>query len=246
MGVRTNTPAADELVRRALAGIWVPGVDAPPNFSVSLELPDGSTAPTKRAKLNILYRSSSMVIRSRSPRRVVEGLASFMSSYEGTADQLLVSVDRAIVGRDQAILVPAALTGALETLDPRLRRKGWRFVDSLLSVIDADTGELVVRDPAVRVDPTAFDGVDDGAAGELPAVPPGRYPVARWILGAPGSTDMSRAGAVATAIRAVTTDPLGPALTLRALAKVFERTRPSPADLTAGDAEVLRVVATIG
>lgn len=241
------------MLRRALRASLVEGVQSPPNFSVSINL-GGPPAPGRPGgggtRLNILYRSSTMVVRSRRPRRVVEALASYLSTHGSALDGLLLTVGAAIVGGGRAVIVPNNLMGSFEAIQPRLERAGWRFVDSFLTAIDPDTAEMIVRAPIVAVDPIVLgelDEVNGRGREELPPVPPGRYPVAGWVFlrgsGAEGA--MSRAAGVAAAIETVIKEPLGPAHTLHALAQVFTEAVPRSMTFTGavGAAEALVAVA---
>ena len=79
LGVRSTSERADQLIRRFLAAHYVEDVEAPPNCSVALADP----APRRSAvqDLHLLYRSSSLVVRTRSPSRVLRGLAAHLSAF---------------------------------------------------------------------------------------------------------------------------------------------------------------------
>lgn len=250
LGVRSNSLATDELVRNVLAPCWVPGVEAPPNYSVWIEAPTQGEHSSPATALHRLYRSSGLVVRSRDSRRVIDGLVSYLSTHADPHDGLLPSVNAALVGHDRAILLPNQLLGSLELLQPRLERKGWRFVDSFVTAIDPDTAELVVRPNLLPVDWAVIDGLDGRSHRGIDAVPAGRYPIARWIFfpqpGINGSA--SKAAAVAAAMGTVAKDALGPQASLRAVARVF--TRATACSVTSADrkttvSEIVRIATEV-
>ena len=227
--MRSNTLAVDAVLRQVLPAHWVPDLVAPPNYSAWIELPQPGPKPPGPTRFNVLYRSSRTAVRARSPRRVVEGLVSYLSGHAARDDDLVVTNAAAVVGRDAAILVPGYLLAFFEEFQQRLARQGWRVVDSVRTTIDPAAGELLVLEPALDVEESAMRALGAPSPRESPGVAPGRYPIAQWyFLQDAGGASMSRAAGVAAALGTVAQERLGPAPTLQALAKIFRSARPLP------------------
>jgi len=199
----------------------VDGVDAPPNYSVRIDL--ANAAPGRVRVLNMLYQSSTLVVRARSPRRVVEGLVAYLSAYADSGQGLLTRAAALVHVDGTALLVPRDLLARLEILEPRLKRHGLRFVDRLIVAIDPTTAELVVSPRLVEVD--ASELLPEAAGGDLPTVAPGRYPIAAWALSqGPGiEGPMSKAASVAAASRSVLGMTSRPQWALESLASIIRR-----------------------
>jgi hypothetical protein len=198
----------------------------PPNYSIRLE--DGSATGRAR-KLNLLYQSSQLVARSRTPARVLDALFRYLASHDwAPAPGLLHTTAIAAVRDGQAVLLPRQVLYALETLQPRLDRAGLQLVHGRFSSLDASRGELVVPAAGLQVDLSALEELDGHAAGSPGPVPPGRYPVRAWAFLAdaeevPGG---SRATALAAALPTLDLETWGVEAALDMLADVFERVVP--------------------
>lgn len=204
-GVRANTSEADAVVRRALARHWVPEVEAPPNFSVSLHPAlDGHSGVRP---LDLLYRSGTLVARGRRPIEIVHALASYLSGFGGDLSDVLVTSAAALHRDGVAVLVPRELYSVLDTLDPHLRRRRLRFVHAPFSLLDRRTGTLVVRPPAVDVAP------------EL-GPRPGHYSIRGWAFFA-GTPTLPWTLGVAMALRTVDRRAAGAQATLDTLGRLF-------------------------
>ncbi len=228
VGVQADSVATDRLLGLAFAAYRVTPHEKPaPHLSVVLGLDEvRGTRP-----FNLLLIGNETVIRSRSPRRVVRGLAAYLSAlvaeeettgHEGT---LAVSALPAIFG-SAAVLLPLSLRSVLAAAEPRLARAGFRLVDVPRALIDLASGDLVVPRPTVEIDETAFEALAEPAIGpsEGAWVPPGRYPVAAWALGSPpqGAEDFTMATAVASAWSACFHPPEPIPATLAQLQRFFE------------------------
>lgn len=190
----------------------------------------GTRVPGSAAiALSRLYRSSGLVVRARRPRRVIDGLVSYLSAHADPHPGLMRSVSAGLVGHGRAVLLPSWTIRSLELLQPPLERMGWQFVDSIWAGIDSSTAELVVRPNFVAVDNLAlaeFDDVDREAAGPVQA---GRYPIVRWIfpMRREATALPSKATAVAAAMGTMAKDTAEPPVLLRGVATVFEQATPS-------------------
>lgn len=230
--MRSSTIGADRLLRSAFAPWWVPGVDAPANLSLKLDLGDTSARPGGTAPLHLLYRSSQSVVRSRRPRRAVGALASYLAALGAAPDGLLLSTAAAVIRGGQAVLLPRRVLARLEVVLPRLHRHGWQVVDSPTSAIDPATGALVVPPPLAVGDEAQALLARFDASGtpdrEPPSVTPGSYPVVGWVFltRAEDADGLTRAGAVAAALRSIGASPIGPGPTLHGLVRVFQAAAP--------------------
>ncbi|MEO7556110.1 MAG: PqqD family peptide modification chaperone [Acidimicrobiales bacterium] len=186
VGIRADTPEADELVARVLVRHHVAVADEPPpNYSVVLA--PGSASGQARG-LNLLLDGGTTVVRSRSPQRVVRALLHHLSARV-TVESLLA--DRrylAVVGLPavrggRAYLLPNALRFS-DQAQPRLAVAGFSLVDVPFAVVDVLDAALVVPEPALHVDHAALELVPDPVSGRAEGgwVPPGRYPLAAWVL----------------------------------------------------------------
>jgi hypothetical protein len=237
IGVRSSRSEVDAAITQALRLYAVDDVEAPPNLSVRIGGYEHGSANDANGKrhgsgskhLHLLYRSSSLAARSRMPSRVVWALVSYLEGFvertEGSP--YLQTSALALVGDGGAILVPRAMLGSIEQLQPRVERHGLRFVDCPTAVLDPVSAELVVPRPALEVDEIALQGLDDNFGGssrpELP-IQHGHYPIRSWAFF--GSADdhgpLSRAKAVAAGAGTAIMDGLEPQPVLDAFVNVFD------------------------
>jgi hypothetical protein len=180
LGIRTNVPAVDAVLRRALAGHLVDGVVAPPNYSLLID--------TEGRGYDFVYRSTAPVVRTRDPRRLAEGLVRHLSTHVQTPpSDLLHLKSTAFVSDGIAILAPAQARGWIEATGRRFAEAGLVPVDMPSAWVNDSIAELVVPEPAVEVDWEAL--AEFSAAfphGRLrhpdPGVAPGRYPLVGWAF----------------------------------------------------------------
>jgi thiol-disulfide isomerase/thioredoxin len=217
LGIRADTPAAADVVRRFLAAHHAgddPGV--PVNFSVVLG-DDGGDARKPARDLKILLQASARVIRSRSSRRVLAGLACFAAAYlpdaGGDVDAGLVRTrNLALIAGGEAVLLPPAVRGALEQLQPRVARFGAQVVDEPTALLDPARRELVVAEPALTLDRSVLDELADQqpSRSEPAAVAAGRYPLRAWALwdsGDPEAPELTPAEALTQALSTLAVPP---------------------------------------
>lgn len=184
-----TTAEADTVLRRALAAHVAEGIETDPNYSVVVgDGADGDSegpdAGSPRG-LNLLYRSSTLVARSRVPSRIFRALVSYLGGHDAQEhDDGLVRVGFfPLVRGDRAVLAPRWVLYELESVQAHLDRAGLAIADGQWAQIDPDTAELVVSAPRVEVDEDALGALDPHeprARRGLPPVAPGRYPVAAW------------------------------------------------------------------
>ncbi len=219
LGVRADTPGAAGVIRRLLAAHHVgDDPEVPANFSVVLGA--GDTRLTRDMK--ILLQASSSVVRSRSSRRVLLALASFMASHlpdpdpdpgdGGGGGPVLRTRNLALVVGGEAVLLPPAVRGAVEQLQPRVARFGAQPVDQPYAFVDASRGELVVRAPDLTLDLSVLDQVAEPnpSRSEPPRVDAGRYPLRTWAMwdsGTPDARQLTPAEALTQALSSLAVAP---------------------------------------
>lgn len=198
IGVRTDTEWLDGVLQEALADYYVPGVEAPPNFSIVLPRSEAGGPSTG---LNMLYESHTNLVRSRYPDRVLRGLFQHLTKYLPVETDGMLRVSAlALVRGDEAILVPRTIVTWMDLLAPRLNRAGWQFVDQPWSTIDLDAAELVVNPPTLPIDAAIFDRFDAKESSREPvAISPGRFPLVGWGVFSAEERMMSRAAGAAAA-----------------------------------------------
>lgn len=181
----------------------------------------------KVEQVSLLYRSSQLAVRSRTPSRVLHGLFSFLSGHLDVPDGLLTHAVVAVAD-GKAVVLPPAVRSSLKVLQPHLRRVRWQLADVPLCIIDAEAGEIVVPEPALTIDYGVIEEIEAREKGskEVPRVVPGRYPIAGWALPSEAENGaLSRAMAVALSLPAVDDSSLGIEGTVEALATLFSRTK---------------------
>jgi hypothetical protein len=125
------------------------------------------------------------VLRTRSPRRALLGLASYLSSHlPSGADRLMRTSSPAVLIDGRAVILPVQVQAWRDQLRPRLAKVGARVVDGPQAVVDPDAWELVVPQPAVPMDPGVLDELSEPPSrrSEPPMVEPGRHPLSRWAV----------------------------------------------------------------
>ena len=236
VGVRSDSDATEQVMRRALPGYRVPGRANPP-VHLSVVLP--TTERDGHRSLNLLLVGDQTVVRSRSPRRVVRAVAAYLSML--VADQFgtlsppgtwAVSAIPALLGTNAMLLPPEIPPAAVS----RLAHAGFRMVDMPAAIIDPATAELVVPVALVDIDERALELVPEtdlgGAEGAW--VPPGRYPLRAWALGADlgCADDFTAAWAVAAAWGLRLGSSSASDATLKQLVDLLEQVRAVPVSLS--------------
>jgi hypothetical protein len=241
VGVRPGDPALDALLRRVLGAHNVEGLTPPANYSVRLAAP---VRNRRGAGFHLLYRSCGLALRTRDPRRLMEGLFHHLDSHHPAFGSGLLAVGGvALVGDGRALIAPAALRSWMSRLERRLNLRGLRVVDLPWVLVDSNGPAIVVPEGILDVDRRALDDLAAIAPGSRPdpSVPPGRYPLTGWAFLGNGDA-LTRARAVALATR-FTAHRDGMQPTLDALAEVMRTIEPTsvawsaPADLVAAIAE---------
>jgi hypothetical protein len=231
VGVRSDTAAAGELVGRFLASHRV-GEDeqAPACYSVLLgDRPGRASGALKR-----LLQAETTVVRSRSSRRVLLGLAAYLAGHASRPrDGLVRTRDVAVVGGGQALVLPLEVSDLLEQLTPRLARLGLVVVDEPYVSLDLRGAELVVSEPSLDLDPSVLDEVAEpsGRFAEPPRVEPGRYGIRGWFA-SDDERGQTRAGLVSATLEgAVGVEPKELAATVEDLDRLFDRIEVVPLPL---------------
>lgn len=208
IGIRAASPMAEEILSKALGTYRLPAdAVAPDNFSVVL----GEAGSGGRRQLSLLLKGSTVVTRSRSPRRVVHALAGHLSCLFEPDPGLLRLDSTAVVFDGSAALVPRELTDSLERVQPTLARLGMALLDEPFAHVAPATRELVVAEPRVRLDGHTMQQLPDPVPGasEPSSVPVGRYPLRAWLLpsNVGEEVELSPARALAAALGTLVAEP---------------------------------------
>jgi hypothetical protein len=171
VGVRVDDATTLEALRGRLHEVGG-GPAAPVRYSVRV----GTGATRATSALAVLYRGSTIVVRSRSRARVLTALALQLDAHRAPPRGLLhVDVLAAVAANGNAVVVPRPADAC--TFDRRLARYGLRVVDGPV-LVDARTGLLVVRPPSFDLTDLV---ADSDAVDDAPA-PTGSYPVVAWAV----------------------------------------------------------------
>lgn len=214
-----------DLLAQVFGPHLVAGVSAPANYSLQLA---GHDPDQPDATFHFLYRGFNPVIRTTDPRRLFDGLRTFLEGHLVDRGDGLVRLDAmALVGRGRAVLAPADSRHLLAAFERRLNVGGLRVLDRMWATIDPVDGQLVVDEPVLEIDETALSaGLDHLPAARRPdsAVEPGRYPITGWAfgLGSARSGPILGAEAIVSGARlAVNTPSVGGQGVLDAVSKVM-------------------------
>ena len=136
----------------------------------------------------------------RDPQRLAAGLCQHLAAFlPASTDGLLIVNGVALVGERGAVIAPAPLRQWMSAVERRLNVRGVRVVDAPWVLVDVDTNEVVVPDPAaagLAIDGDAFGALDELAPASRadPAVGVGRYPLGAWAFIGDGTAMTCRAG----------------------------------------------------
>jgi hypothetical protein len=202
IGVRSNHPKVDGLLRAVLAAHLVEDDDAPPNYSVFVNSDERDLLETQG--LHFLYRTSTKIARSREVRPIFDHLLASLQGHlhRRQSDVLRVRAVGFVRG-GRAVIAPAAVSRDWPAIEPRLRRAGVRLVDTSALQIDPTRRQLIVEPLELHIDDDALASVPGSAQGHSATInPPGRYDVVAWLLDdRSGTTTGSTAHAIAEVIR---------------------------------------------
>jgi hypothetical protein len=184
--VRSTDRRVHELLRAGLrAHIADDGAEPCCTYSISVSDEDG----------HVLYRGSSVVIRTRQLSQLVATLLDHLSAHAtpATSDYLHLYA-LAFLSDGAAVIVAWDFVCYVAILRSRIEGAGWRLLDGPV-LIDKRTGELVVHDNRIEVDRDALDDVADASPG-------GRFPIVGWVFRS-AEEPVSLAGANVRALRQV-------------------------------------------
>lgn len=190
VGVRTNSPTMQEIVRRLLASHAVTDEEVAPNYSL---LMGGTEGGHGHRRFHFLYADAAVLVRTRDQERLLHGLLSYLSGL-ATAhrfDGRLHVHAVAVVKDGSALLLPAAARQWLPNLELRLKALGVRVLDSPWTEIDARSGRVVLAPPVFNVDWAALPAFARSLDGE--------FDVRGWAFPASGDReagDLARHDAV--------------------------------------------------
>ena len=181
VGIGVNSEETADVLDRLFTGAGVEDHLAPTNYSLALFPP--AAGPVR--EFNRLVGDDQQLVRSRSSGRALRGLLAHLSAQLGSPDPSLIRLRAVPALRDgQGLLLPPGTTRWLPELQPRLARLGIQLADMPWTLVDPAACELVVPEPAIDHDASVLGEFDADVrpGSELPAVPPGRYPLQAWYL----------------------------------------------------------------
>lgn len=151
--MRSNTAALDTFLRRLLASHVVDDAAAPTNFSVRIEQAAPGVSP-----LHTLFSGSGRIIfKDRSASRIVHALLAQLSGFADAAPpDGMLALDATVVVRDGKAVVAAPLQPGVRAFDATLRRAGMQRADHPVVHLDLADMSLVVPEPALDADVTAW------------------------------------------------------------------------------------------
>lgn len=179
VGLRYNNEATLQLLEKLLPGARVDDPSVTDNLSVAAY----EKGEASSSRLNLLVRNGLQTVRTRSRRRLLRGLLGYMDMLTGDADPDLLSVEGIAVVRDgEAFVLPSLLYNMWSLVQPKLTRLGLRPVDRPFVLIDPADAAIVVPEPSLPYDKSVVDTCEPETSEDPLEVPPGRYPMRRWLL----------------------------------------------------------------
>ncbi len=208
VGIRADSAETHATIQAVFAAHRLPGgTPAPVNYSVVLGDHEGASRG-----LNLLMDRTTTVIRSRSARRVLYGLAAYLSRVLPLPDDgLLRTIELVGIHEGKALILPAFVLEDIEHVQPGLAKMGIAIADDPTADIDLERLELIVPEPRVQVDEAVIEALPHQGPWrtELARVEPGRYPLGGWYLSADPTDEHppTRAEAIVQALQNVVSDP---------------------------------------
>lgn len=228
IGIRSSTKEVDDLLRRVLGAYLVPGVQAPPNYSLRIGGPR-----RVGTELSQVYRSGTLIARTRSAGGAVMALLHELCRHQPEDPQGLLRADVAVlVTATGAVLAPKPLRHLLVEAGTRVEAWGARLQHVPFARIDPATAEVVLDGPTLDLDPeplAAMEPTNGVAIGR------GHSPIVGWAFFGSENADVSPARAAALAAATLlNASQVGKQAALDTVAAVFDRA--APAVLSAGEA----------
>lgn len=227
VGIRCDSDSTAQTLDRLFRQTRVDDHRAGHSYSVALAPATGSGPATD---LNLLVQGGQVLVRSRSISRVLRALLWQLDARivppGPLGGRIRVRATAARVGKGM-VLLPPGLYVLEERLQPLLARRGVALADVPFPVIDLDSAEIVIPEPAVPHDPAVVAELDGPLASrsELAPVLPGRYPLLGWGVLHPAEAPVTRfsPAEAAAATLSFTEDADDPGGRLRLLGDLFGR-----------------------
>jgi len=181
VGLRCVTGETGEILDRLLSARVVDDPHAGHIFTLALSDEIRPEGPPP----NLLCLGSNVLVRSRSPRRVMRALlwqlGARMDEFDSGSGLVQVTAT-AVHVNGGIVLLPPGLHGLEEHLQPAFARYGVSYVDVPYPEVDLERAEVVVPEPGLPHDETvlAAAGPAGGWPDESAPVAPGRYPLVGW------------------------------------------------------------------
>lgn len=180
--MRADSTETAGLLRRALPLEVVEDVEAPANYSVRLAR--AAVDRKGQRELSLLYRSTCLALRARSPSDVLLALASELSGVAALGDGLVRVPAAAVVDRDgSATLILPGPLDELARQERALVQRGFRVLRSRFAALDPTSGDLVVSEPEIVLRGDGGGAVTyGGSTYRAAAVDVGSYSIGRWFF----------------------------------------------------------------
>jgi hypothetical protein len=198
VGIRFNDDGVQAHVAAALGDRASHHPEAAPAYSVRLGTPGRRGA----APLHHLYHGGRPVLGTRDLGRLLGGVARHLSPLIAPVEGLVVNA--VPVGTPRGVLlVPADVPGMTGSVDRLLVAEGFAFADVPRPLLHPGEGTVEVPAPVLDIPATPEELTRLGPSVAEQRLPPGRHPIAGWLV--PVAADqvgpLPRAAAVAHAAR---------------------------------------------
>lgn len=154
IGLRSNDAVLAARLRAALAAHVEPDYEAPPNLSLKLGALRG-----RAQDFHLLYCGGRQVLRTRSVWRLLQVALLYVDALGHGAPARLNARLLEIGGI--AVLVDDWLTQALDSVERRAERLGYRVIDTAGVPVDPERGCVIVTAPTMAIDRAAWADLDE-------------------------------------------------------------------------------------
>lgn len=182
ISLRADTDALTDALRAALHRHVDDSAPGTTTYSVRLS----------QDRMHFLYWGGCSAVRTRDPRRLLEGLLSHVGGHGPRPVGTHRLPALVLVHGGRAVLAPDGWRSELARLEPHLHRLGVATFDGPWTDVDLTVGEVVISRPAITLDSSAVPALVALAPATPrrdPTVPPGRYPVRGWALWGEGGPE---------------------------------------------------------
>lgn len=177
VGVRVDSEATADGVRRLLAHRVRDDAEPPPNLSLRFGSSDPRSGVVGK---HLLYRAGNLVGRYRQRAGVVDALLAHLGDLVVDDTAVLRIRATALVGEAGATVLPRRALDQVPPLEPRLARLGLVVLPGRAVSLDPATLD-VLAPPALDVDREGYRQLVGAHVATTPHGP-SRWPLRRWVL----------------------------------------------------------------